>query len=143
MFIVKSIVVVDLAAALDYAAELDDDSAGALAGGYGEAVCGLSVAGRELWGRLRTAARRWEEGRGRSPAMSRALGEFGQNLLADKKVGTESTIGFTNMLQHFPIDEKYNFFPELLILMGKCIIPEEFLDDSINVRFIIFLIFRT
>lgn len=36
------------AAALDYAAESDDDAEGALAGGFGEAVCWLRAAVFEL-----------------------------------------------------------------------------------------------
>lgn len=74
MFIVQKYCWLWLRFCVGFAAELDNDAAGVLAGGFGEAVCGLSVAGQELWGMLRTAARRGEEGRGRTSAMSRALG---------------------------------------------------------------------
>lgn len=62
MFIVQKYCWLWLRFCVGFAAELDDDASGALAGGFGEAVCGLSVAGRELRGRLRPATKRGEGG---------------------------------------------------------------------------------
>lgn len=44
MFIVQKYCWLWLRFCVGFTAELDDDAAGALAGGFGEAVCGLSVA---------------------------------------------------------------------------------------------------
>lgn len=48
MFIVQRFCWLRLRFCVGFAAEFDDDAAGALAGGFGEAVCGLRVAVFEL-----------------------------------------------------------------------------------------------